>query len=173
MKKLIAISAMLLVILSASGVSYASSAADPVGVLLTVGPTFTFAIGEAVVDMGTVAVGASGGGGVVMWCATNQGNPWTVLVQSTTIDGLPGNQIPLSNFLFNTYALADGGGVDSAGTFVGTPTVLTQIDQLAYTAAASEYSDTDVRVGMYLSLNVPWDQTADTYAATVTATMTE
>lgn len=175
MKKLIALGVILCIALLVGGIAYAASASDPVDVTLTVGPIFTFSIGEAIVDMGIVAEGASGSGGCTMYCSTNQGNAWTIQVQSTTVDGtgLTPPQIPLSNLKFQTYAMPDGGAVNSAGTFVIVDTALTGIGQLAYTAAAAEAYDTDVRVGMVLVLDVPYSQPADTYTATVTATMTE
>lgn len=174
MKKLIALGAILCIALLVGGVAYASSVPDTVDVTLTVGPIFTFSIGEAIVDMGSVAEGASGVIGCTMYCSTNQNNAWRIQVKSSTVDGIiPGNQIPLSNLKFNTYALADGGGTNSAGTFIAVDTALTGLDQLAYTAAAAEASDTDVRVGMVFVLDVPYSTSADTYTATVTATMTE
>lgn len=175
MKKLITISAMLLVVLFVSSVAYAASDSDQVAVLLTVGPIFSIDIEDSVLDWGEVAQGAAGYGGTTMYCSTNQGNPWTILVNATpVIGGTTGAEIPMDpNFKFSTYALPDWGGTPSAGTFVDPPVVLSTVDQLAYTAAASEYSDTDCRVGLFLVLDVPYGQTADTYASTVTATMTE
>jgi hypothetical protein len=174
MKKLMILIIVLVLAVCAGRVAYASSASDAVGVLLTVGPKFAFVIGEDVVDMGTVAEGAGGVGGVTMYCSTNQGNPWTILVRTTDVTGgTTAATIPLSNFKFQTYALADGDGANSSGTFVATDTALAATDTLAYRSATSEASDTDVRVGMVLILNVPYGTPADTYAATVTATMAE
>ena len=172
MKKLIVLGVMLLLGLFASGSAYAISASDTVGVSITVDPSFTFAIGEASIAMGNVAPGVAGGGTATMYCGTNRNLPWTIQVKSSTvISGT--NSIPLSGFKFNTYALPDGGAVNSAGTFVGTKTVFTAADQLAYTCSALEKTDTDVRVGLGLELTPPFTTVAGTYAATVTATMTE
>ncbi|MBU4376346.1 MAG: hypothetical protein KKD29_02575 [Candidatus Omnitrophica bacterium] len=168
MKKLIVLGVALLVGLCFSGLAQAETANDTVGVLITVNPSFTFAIGESVVDMGTVAEGSGGSGSVTMYCGTNHNLPWTVQVKSGTIAS-GANLIPLSNFKFYTFVIAGEG----AGTCVGTATALTLIDQLAYTAALSEYSDTDVRVNMGFVLDVPWSTPSGTYAATVTATMVE
>ena len=174
MKKLIAISAMLLVVLFASGVSYAVSDSDAVAVLLTVGNTFSIEIGEDVLDFGTIVEGNAGFGGATMYCATNLSTPWTVLVNATpVIGGSTGAEIPMDpNFKFQTFTANDGEGNPSVGTFVSErPLALT--DQLAYTADITEYSDTDVRVTLFLVLDVPYSTPADTYASLVTATMTE
>lgn len=152
-----------------SGVAYAASANDTVGVSIAVDPKFTFSIGEETVNMGTVEDGGTGSGSVTMYCGTNHNLPWTIQVKSSTIVS-GGNEIPLSGFKFNTYGTGEQAGT---GTFVGTATALALSDQLAYTAAASEYSDTDVRVCMGFALAVPYSTPSGTYAATVTATMTE
>jgi len=172
MKKLIVLGVMLLLGLCASGLAYALSAYDTVAVSMTVDPSFTFAIGEASVAMGSVIPGGTGGGSATMYCGTNRNIPWTIQVKSGTIVS-GANSIPLSGFKFNTYALPDGGGTNSAGTFVGTMTAFTAADQLAYTAATAEKVDLDVRVGLGLQLFAPLTTIAGTYAATVTATMTE
>jgi len=169
MKRLMVLGLMLLVGLCAIGLAHAESASDTVGVLITVDPSFTFAIGESVVDMGTVAEGAAGSGSITMYCGTNHNLPWTVQVKSSTIVA-GANQIPLSNFKFYTFGAGDQAG---EGTFVDTATALTQIDQLAYTANVNEKSDTDVRVAMGFVLDVPYGTPSGTYASTVTATMTE
>jgi hypothetical protein len=172
MKKLIVVGAMLLLGLCASGLAYALSANDTVAVSMTVDPSFTFAIGEVSVAMGNVASGGTGGGTATLYCGTNRNIPWTIQVKSSTVVS-GANSIPLTGFKFNTYALPDSGGTNSAGTFVGTMTAFTAIDQLAYTAAASEKNDLDVKIGLGLQLFAPLTTVTGTYAATVTATMTE
>lgn len=174
MKKLMVVLGVALSLgLCAGGLaSAAESKSDTVGVSITVNPSFTFAIDEASIAMGNVAPGGTGGGTATMYCGTNRNLPWTIQIKSTTItDGA--NQIPLSSFKFNTYALPDSGGTNSAGTFVATGTALAVVDQLAYTSAAAEKVDTDVRVGLGLQLATPFNTVAGTYTATVTATMTE
>lgn len=169
MKKLIVLGVMLLIGLCASGLAYAVSVNDTVGVLLTVGEKFTFAIGESVVDMGTVMEGSAGSGSVTMYAGTNRNLPWTIKVKSSTIAS-GANLIPLSNFKFYTFAAGEQAGT---GTCIATATALTALDQLAYTASLVEKIDTDVRVTMGFVLDVPYSQPSGTYAATVTATMTE
>ncbi len=156
----------------AGGLAYAQSASDTVGVSITVDPSFTFAIGETSIAMGNVAPGGTGGGTVTMYCGTNRNIPWTVQIKSTGIIS-GGNEIPLSCFKFTTYALPDGGGTNSAGTFVATGTAITGADQLAYVCAPAERVDTDVRVGMGLQIVTPFNVESGTYSATVTTTMTE
>ena len=175
MKKLIAISAMLLVVLFASGVAYAASDSDSIAVLLTVASDFGIDIPEPVLDFGSIVEGEAGYGSVTMYCTTNLGNPWTILVNATPVlGGSTGAEIPMDpNFRFSTFSALDYNGNPSVGTFVDPPIPLSLIDQLAYTAAISEYSDTDCRVGLFLVLDVPYGTTADTYASLVTATMTE
>lgn len=172
MKRLITSGVMLLIGLCVSGLVYAESASDTTGVTITVNPSFTFSIGEASIAMGSFAPGGTGGGTATMYCGTNRNLPWTVQIKSTTIAS-GGDSIPLSAFKFTTYALPDSGSTNSAGTFITTGTALTTTDQLAYTCAATEKVDTDVRVGLGLQIITPFNTVSGTYAATVTATMTE
>lgn len=172
MKKLIIVGAVLCIALLIGSVEVANALQDTVDVSLTVTGLFTFAIGEASLDFGEVAEGAAGGSGATMWCGSNLGTPWVIDIKSTAVTGdSTAQEIALSNLTFNTYALDDSGAVASCGTFVGTDTALALLDQRAYTAAISEYSDTDVRVGLYITLNIPFSTQQDTYRSTVTCTM--
>jgi hypothetical protein len=169
MKKLIVLGVMLLVGIFSIGAAYASSINKDIAVTLNVDPNFTFALDTYAINMGTLALGATGGGTITMYCGTNQNNPWTIQVKSSKV--LSGtNEIPLTNFKFVTYGVGDEKGV---GTYVDTQTALTEVNQTAYTAAASEKSDTYVTVCMGLELFIPWNTTAGAYGSTVTATMTE
>lgn len=169
MKRLIVVGALILAGLCVSGLACAQSKSDTVGVLITVDPKFTFTIGESVVDMGTVAEGSAGSGSVTMYCGTNHGFPWNIRVQSSPIAS-GANEISLSNFKFYTFGAGDQAGT---GTFVTDATMLSEDDQFAYSSAISEKNDTDVRVCMGFVLDVPYSTPAGTYAATVTATMSE
>jgi len=173
MKKLIAIGAIAAMTLFTSGIATAE-VSDSIPVVLNVGQIFSLAIGETALDLGELLEGETGGDGLPLYCRSNRGVAWRVQVKSSTILGrASAATIPLTNFKFNTYPLPDGGGTDSAGTFTDTPTALTESDQEAYAAAASEYSDTDVRLGLGLSLLVPYNTVSDIYDATVTCTITE
>lgn len=172
MKKLIIVSTIICLALLIGSVEVANALNDTVDVSLTVTGLFTFAIGETSLDFGEVIDGAAGGAGATMWCASNLGTAWVIDIKSTAVVGdSTAGEIPLSNLTFSTYALNDGGGVASAGTFVGTDTALALTDQQAYAAALTEYSDTDVQVGLYITLNVPYSTQQDTYRSTVTCTM--
>ena len=108
-----------------------------------------------------------------MYCATNQGLLWWIdTTASPLLGGSTSAEIPLSYFTFQTYALPDGEGVFSEGTFVDMDTPFSQHWQMAYVAAPSEYCDTDVRIGMVVVIDVPWGQQADTYASEVMLSMT-
>jgi len=82
-------------------------------------------------------------------------------------EGIP---IVIAFFKFYTYGAGEQAGT---GTYVTTPTNFAATDKLAYTSAASEYSDTDVRVCLGMVINVPVSQVAGTYSCAVIATMTE
>ena len=171
MKKLITLIAIVSIALYVY-TGTANAADDSIAVNLTVGGVFTFAIGEDSIAMGEVAEGAAGGGGVTLWCASNLGIPWMVNVKATPVTGdSTGSVIPMSNLLYNTYPLPDEGGVDSIGNFIDIDIELLETDYPAYAAAVEEEVDTDVRVGLYITLNVPFGTQQDTYRSTITCTM--
>ena len=182
MKKLIKVSTILGIALLICGSAYVQAADDAaiVGVELVVGQMFSIDIAPADLDLiladplAVPQIGDTVGAGTTLYCGTNLGNSWYVNVKSSDFAGsATAETIPLSSFTFMTFPVADSEGVSSAGTFVSTNTALSTADQLAYTAADGEESDTDCRIGMYFTVDIPWEQTADTYSATVTCTMTE
>lgn len=182
MKKLIAIVAVLSAALLIGGLAYAQTPVeDTVDVSLTIGGTFTFGIDEASVTLidPNPDVGDSTGGGVTLRCGSNYGNEWAVDLRATELSSavatIPFDDPDTGNpaYEFNTYPLLDGTGTASLGQCVDDAIALAITDQTVYTAHASEYSDTEVLVGAYFTIRVPWSQQVGTYSSTITATMYE
>ena len=174
MKKLLTIMAMLCVAFFISNAVHAASVSDTIAVLLTVGEQFTMVLEKNTIDLGTIEVGQPGGDGLTLYCGTNRGLPWFIYIRSGPLRGAASSLIiPFSNYTYTTYTLDDFDGNPSLGVFVDPPDTLFLANKLAYTAHADEANDTDCRIGMYITVNVPWDQVADDYSSTIVLTMTE
>ena len=181
MKKLIAIVAVLSAALLIGGLAYALPVNDTVDVSLTIGGTFTFGIDEASVTLNdpNPGIGETVGGGVTLSCGSNYGNKWAVDIRATELSSgvatIPFDDPETGNpaYDFTTYPLLDGTGTSSLGDCVDPAIALDVGDQRAYTADVTEYSDTQVLVGAYFTIRVPWSQQVGTYTSTITATMYE
>ena len=174
MKKLIAIGIAVLFVLGVSVSAYALSANENVGVTLNVNAMFSMIVvddeGDQLIELGLLNEGDTSGSNLTMYCSTNQGNPWSLQVKGEDLTNTGATlSIPVSSITFSTFAAGDEAGV---GAVVGA-TPMTTADQLAYTADATEYSDTDVRVSMAVSVLVPYGTTEDYYGGDLTITMTE
>lgn len=174
MKKLIALAAAVVIVAAMSASAYALSDAETVGVTLNINGVFGMTVvdsgGDQLVELGALNEGDTSGDVLTLYCSSNQGNAWTIQVRGEDLtNGDDSLSIGVGNISFDTFTAGDQAGV---GTVVGS-TVMTTADQVAYTADASEYSDTDVRVGMGLSVFVPYGTTEDYYGGDLTITMTE
>ncbi len=181
MKKLITIVAVFSAAILMGGLAYAQPVNDTVPVDLTVGGTFTFGIDESSVILIPANVGPGGetGGGVTLRCGSNYDNQWAVDIRATTLSSATAT-IPFFDVIanrisygFNTYPLLDGGGTASLGDCQDEVISLNTTDLTAYTADPTEYSDTEVLMGAYFTIRVPFSQQKGDYSSTITATMYE
>ena len=175
MKKLIAIGIAVAMLLGMSVTAYALSDIKPIAITLGVNSIFSLIVtddldADTTLALGSVDEGTTPGGNLLITCGTNQGKAWTVLVKGENLDNaLATESITVDNI---TYTPWSGGGDPGVGT-LGTAGPVTLVDQLVYTAALTEKSDSWVTVMCGVSVFVPYGTVSDSYGGDLTFTMTE
>ena len=155
--------------------TYALSDSQPINITLGVNSIFSLVVEDdldqdALLALGLVDEGDTPGGNLQVICGTNRGIAWTVQIKGEDLTNAGATEsITVDNITFTPWA---GGGDQGVG-ILGTAGPVSLLDQLVYTADASEYSDSWVTVMCGIGVFVPYGTVADSYSGDLTFTMVE
>lgn len=178
MKKLIALSAAILLVLGISALSYADDP-DPIATEKTIsatmvvtGASFGLQIWptEYVQNLGTIAAGSGGGVGELhIYASSNSVNPWFVNAES---EGLVGQNQADPDTIPVKMSTFESGDSPLTGDVVDS-LVLTSSAQAIYSSGTGEAPISGLPISGIFVADTTLATKDDTYEGTVTLTMTE